>query len=765
MGSFTEIMLGDQLPFEDHIEDQVVLMTGNGVMAAWEAQGVYPDTVDLIDEAYWNEQLHTALKNIAAADVEVMIYQCRGEADRSFYQEGNHHAPFARDLDAAYMDSLFRSTLYSNRIYLTVQIHAPNKAAQGVADFFADAASDPKADIMARAERLNQLCELVQAQLREFGLRRLGYETRGNVVFSKIAEAIVYAVTGRYRQIPASTGRLGNAMFSERLKFRKSRIEFHGAGDVTYAEMYAFKEYPATTWPGMFYGLSVAPYYNTVVQSFRFLSNADALTALSRKQNWMKTGGDKAESQIKDLERAADELMNRQWVLGDHSLVAICFAESQPSMSDVGIEMWNDFAACGLVATKLTKAIQAGFLSIMPGASFWRPRPGFVKSSNFIAYSPLYNWPTGEDGSFWPGGPITTFRTKAGTPYKFSWHPPKTSDGNGNTLVTGRSGSRKTTLIGFLTAMTASRARIVALDHKRGWQFLFERMGADYGVLGNGVPNFAPLKALDRTPANLVALNELYRGCIGGKMTEEEDRRLAIGLEAVLSMPPDDRSVGELRAFFDNTPEGAGVRLEKWIWGNELGWVVDAPKDTVSFGQMSGLDVTALLDHPRARGPALFYLFHRISLLLDGTPLLLTIDEGWRALEDETFEPFIGGKLRTIRSKNGVIVFITQSPKELADSRIARLLIEQCPNQIHLANPRGRRADYVNIFGLSDGQFDALHELKVGDGQFLLLQGSDSGVIVQAPMDGLDSFIPILSASEAALTEAARRLIPEEVAA
>jgi type IV secretion system protein VirB4 len=767
--SFVETLLGDQLPFEDHIEDDVVLMTGGGVLAAYALDGVYPDTSDLIDEAYWNEQLHTTMKNIAAEDIEITTYQCRGEASRSFYRPGEHTTAFARDLDIAYLDNLYQSTLYSNRLYITIQVHAPNKAAQGIASFFADVTSDPRVDIFRRAERLKQLCDLMQSQLREFGPRRLGYRTRGWVVFSEIAEEIVYAVTGRYRQIPASTGQLSHAMFSETIKFpsrgrNKGRIEIHGAGDVTYAEIYAFKEYPATTWPGMFYGMSVAPYCNTLAQSFRFMSNATALTALGRKQNWMEIAGDKATSQTKDLALAQDQLMSRQWVLGDHSLLLICFAESEDAMAAVSTETWNDLGACGLVATRLTRALQAGFLSLLPGAGFWRPRPGFVKSSNFIAYSPLYNWPAGDESSFWPGGPIATFRTRAGTPYRFSWHPPKSQDGNANTLITGRSGSGKTFLTSFLTAMTARVARIIALDHKRGWKFMIKKMGGDYGEFGNGQALFAPLKELDATPDNLVALNQLYRGCIGGTMSEEESRRLTIGLDAVMSMPAADRNVGELRAFFDSTPEGAGVRLEKWIWGNELGWVVDAPTVSIRFGQISGFDTTSLFDNPRARGPAMFYLFHRVEQMLDGSPLLLTVDEGWKVLLDETFCPFIIGKSRAIRSKGGILVFITQSPKEFAQSGIASVLVDQCANQIHLANPRGRREDYVNVFGLSDGQFDALHELQVGDGQFLLIQG-DKGVVAGLPMQGLETFIPILSAREADLTADDRRhLVIEEVA-
>jgi len=103
-------------------------------------------------------------------------------------------------------------------------------------------------------------------------------------------------------------------------------------------------------------------------------------------------------------------------------------------------------------------------------------------------------------------------------------------------------------------------------------------------------------------------------------------------LETIMQLPPESRCLGELRAFFDAEPEGAGVRLEKWCAGNELGWVLDAPADTVRFGQLSAFDTTALLDNERARGPALSYLYHRISLWLDGTPVLIPCDEGWRAL-------------------------------------------------------------------------------------------------------------------------------------
>lgn len=740
-------LLGDLVPFEGHIADDAVLLKGNSVLACFEIGGVSPDTADAVDIATWFDQYHSTLKNIAADDVELTNYDCRGMADPELCVPGLHTVAFARDLDNAYRHNLLGDLLYCNRIFLCVQIKAPSRAAQSIGRFFADTTTNSDISLADRVRRLDDVCSLLEAQLSRFGVRRLGYVTRGQIVFDEIAEALAFAMTGVWRQVPATTGRMGHALFSEEVIFHRRHIEICGAGDPAYAVMFGFKEYPTMTIPGMLHNLSVAPYCCTLAQSFRFASNAEGLSIIGRKQNKMINAGDKAASQADELLHAADALQSRNWVLGEHSIVFIAFANSRKSLPVVGNAAWRDLAACGLTATRMTKALQGAYLSMLPGNTLWTPRPGFVTSSNFIAMAPLYNWPTGEAAGHWPGPPIATFRTLAGTPFRFHWQVQDV----GNTLVTGVTGSGKTTLVSFLVAMSAGRARIVALDHKQGWSLMIRQMGGDYAVLGAGEPHFAPLKALDASPRNIEFLTDLIRGCIGGRLTEEESRRLNLGITTVMELLPTMRSLAELRGFFDDNPEGAGARLDKWCWGNELGWVIDAPVDTVRFGQLSGLDTTALLENERARGPSLAYLYHRITLLLDGTPFLLPCDEGWRALIDPTFRGMIEKQLRTIRSRNGAVVFITQSPRDIIDSGIANILVEQCPTQFHLPNPRGMREDYVEGLKLTEGQWEALRTLQGGFGMFLLVQGIKS-TIAQLPLHGLDSFVRVLSAREEDLT-------------
>ena len=186
MSKTFEPLLGDRVPLEDHIADNVVLTKGNGTLAMFEVGGVCPDTADERDLTAWFDQFHNALKNIAADDIEITIYQCRGEAPPESCEAGLHTAPFARDFDQAYRDNLFRGLLYENRLFLAVQVHPPAALAQSIIRWFSAAPSDPRAGIEERTRRLEDICSLLRVQLGAFGLRRLGYVTRGQLIFDEL---------------------------------------------------------------------------------------------------------------------------------------------------------------------------------------------------------------------------------------------------------------------------------------------------------------------------------------------------------------------------------------------------------------------------------------------------------------------------------------------------------------------------------------------------------------------------------------------------
>jgi len=144
------------------------------------------------------------------------------------------------------------------------------------------------------------------------------------------------------------------------------------------------------------------------------------------------------------------------------------------------------------------------------------------------------------------------------------------------------------------------------------------------------------------------------------------------------------------------------------------------------------------------------FIYSTGSARLDGSPTLITVDEGWRVLLDDVFGLLVEIQIRTIRSKNGVFVFITQGAGEIRNARFANVLVEQCSTQIHLPNPRATEDDYVSGLKRTRGEFEMLRKLPKGSGLFLLCQGADA-MVAQLPLRGLDDFIAVLSGRESTL--------------
>jgi type IV secretion system protein VirB4 len=743
---FKERAVSDYIPLVGHARDDVLLHDdGSLTIVVWFG-GIAWQTEDVATIIQRQDDYHNALRNMSDDTLTISTYQCRGMADPSIYPKRILPSPFARLLDERYRENLFAGALFDNQIYVAITIHPASYVPKFVSGQIKKRSKPAKEARADRLRRLYETADLLEAKLGAYRPRRLGLRRVGHVLFSEMAEALVFAMTGIWRPIGLSTGTLKKALFSERIIFGREAIEIRTPGWSTFAAVFGMREYPTGTYPGMFAALSTAPYRCTLFHSFRFLGKATAESTINRKQNYMVGAEDKAFEQLDELRQAGNDLMANKMVLGNHSLSLIAFADSIDDLTRVATRAWRNLADSGAVVARESAALEAAFFSLIPCNERLQPRPGFISSRNFTAMAPLHNFPAGPGTSHW-GEPIALLRTTAATPYRFHWHV----DGVGNTLVTGQTGSGKTLLTGHLIAMTAGRARVIALDYKRGWELLFRAMEGDYSVLGDGEPHLAPLKALSATPKNLTFLGDLIRGCIRRDLDDEEDRRLRLALQIVMAMPPEHRSMGEIAAFLGSKANGAGAALQRWCWGNDLGWVIDAPVNTVNLrGDLQGIDLTAILENPRARGPALLTLFHYIELQIDGRPILIPNDEGWRALQDEKFRPMIERRLRTIRSFGGAFVFLTQGPDEIKQSGIGKVLVEQCPTQIMMPVDRATREDYTDVLKCTEGEWEAFSQLRKGEGRFLIRQGAQS-VIAELPLHGMDDEIATLSANQESL--------------
>jgi type IV secretion system protein VirB4 len=241
----------------------------------------------------------------------------------------------------------------------------------------------------------------------------------------------------------------------------------------------------------------------------------------------------------------------------------------------------------------------------------------------------------------------------------------------------------------------------------------------------------------------------------GGSLDAEDRAMIAEAVDANYAQAPMHRRLRFLREMFRGArrPHAGDLaaRLGAWCEEGEHAWLFDNPTDRLDVdSRVLGFDMTRLLDAPTVRTPAMMYLFHRLEQRLDGSPALIVVDEGWKALDDPVFVRRIKDWEKTIRKRNGVIGFCTQSASDALDSRIASAIIEQAATQIFFPNSRAKSADYVEGFGLTEHEFELIRTLPDTSRCFLIKRG-DHSVVARLDLSGFAGQLSVLAGTERAV--------------
>lgn len=737
------------LPYARHIDDNIIGLDSRALTMSFRLDGVSFETADTRDLNDWHAKLNGVWRNLSDPRLAVWTHIVRRADDN--YPTGNFRSAFARDLDAKYRAQMSSTRLYINELYITLVIHPGAAPKEKLAAMFAKMKGDKEPVVEVNDEAVQLLREKgrdLEAYLGRYNPVPLGLYEHNGLMFSEPMEMMQLILTGQKRRVPLVRGHLGEAIYASRVIFGREALEIRDAGEASFAGVLGIKEYPATTWPGLWDDMLKAKFAFVATQSFTFLTKGSARAVMERKQNQMQKANDRASSQVNALDDALDDLLSNRFVMGDHQFSMMVYGETIDRLDKNLSAARGTLADSGMVVAREDLAIEGAFWSQFPGNFSRRVRPGAITSRNFAALSPFHTYPAGKaEGNHW-GPAVSLLRTAAMSPFYFNFH----AGDLGHTFICGPSGSGKTVVQNFMLAQLEKLGvQQVFIDKDRGAEIFVRACGGVYLSLKNGAPTgFAPLKALDYTPSNMVFLSQLIRKLVtpaDRALTVQEERQIEDGIAALKPMAPAQRSLSALRALMgQRDAEGIGARLEKWTRGGSLGWVLDNDVDEISLdARFLGFDMTDFLDNPEVRTPMMMYLFHRIATLVDGRRLVVDIDEFWKALGDESFRGLAQDGLKTYRKQNAMMVFGTQSPADVLKSEISHTILEQCHTKIFMPNAYGSEKDYREGFGLTGEEYRLIREeLTPESRRFLVKQGHNS-VVVELDLTSMSDELAVLS--------------------
>lgn len=743
---------GIHLPYARHVDD-VTLATRDGLLLQTiRLGGLLFETADTAELNYRAELRDAMLRAIGSSRFAIYHHVVRRRAEALLTSK--FCDALSTKIDERWCERLSNREMFVNELFITI-LRRPMQGRVGVLDrirsFAGRATNDKKVIEATEVRALNAASEALVASLGSYDPRILGVYQSGHGYRSEPLEFLSHLYNGQMRPVVLPYGDLGQHIPFRRVSFGADAFELAPIGHLarSFGAVVSIKDYPAQTLSGMFDELYRMPFEMTVSQSFSFVERGEALGRMNLALRRMRSTDDEALSLRTELASAKDNVAAGRANFGEHHSSIALSAGSLEALDTQVAEVTATLADLGIVAVREDVALEPAYWAQFPGNFRYIPRKALISTANFAGLASLHNFPVGRARDNHWGDAVTLFETTAAGPYFFNFH----HNDLGNFTIIGPSGSGKTVVLNFLLAQARKyNPRIVFFDKDRGAELFIRAIGGQYDRLRPGAGSGLNPLQLDDTPANRQFLIE-WLSLLAGKIEDDDLETIKDAVDANFSQPIKDRRLCNLVALFRGGkrpgPDDLYARMRPWWGDGERAWLFDNEEDLTDLSAATvGFDMTAILDDPISRTPALLYFFHRVEERLDGTPAIIVVDEGWKALDDDVFVRRIKDWEKTIRKRNGIVGFATQSAQDALESRIASAIIEQAATQIFMVNPKARAEDYIDGFGLSSHEFELVRTLPDSAHCFLIRHGNES-VIARLNLSGEKEILTILSGREA----------------
>ena len=747
--------VSQHVPYLRHVDGQTVKTKDGMFVTCLEVAGFCFQTAD-------QDEIDRRLKSRndfvrALNDSRFAVYSHIIRRQTEAVSGGDFQNDICAEIDRRYMEDLRTRRMFVNDLHLTI-VRRGFQGRVGLADMlgkrFRKGLGSRREEFEREAvEELREAAARCEKEFGSYGCRILKVVERPEGVFSETCEFLAQLLNGG-GEIAVALPRMGldGYLPTRRILFGRRAMEMRGAvdGDTRFGAIISLREYPPWTGAGMIDGLLKVPGEFIVSQSFSLQDRGPVLEEISKIERQISSS-DEAGTEVESaIGTARNEVATGRSVMGHHHLTVLCLGRTLKEMEFCTGEVVKEATRSGALFVREDLNAEAAFWAQMPGNFSYVARKSLISSANFMGFASLHNFATGQRaGNHW-GPAVSAMQSTSQTPYYFNFHRRDV----GHFTVVGPTGSGKTVFLSFILSQAmriSPQPRCVFFDKDRGADAFFRGIGGRYEALVPGEKTgFNPLQ-LDGTDSDRTFLSQLLRFLVrpsdGRNLKAHEGKIVNAAVDQIFNIPKLERRFRDVKDLLRGAEraghEDLSSRFERWT--GEKGWLFDNDVDQWDGGAgLIGFDITRILEDDDLRTAALGYIFHRVESLLDGTPMLVFIDEGWRVLKDDKFSSFVNDKLKTIRKKNGIVGFGTQSAKDIVGSLMSHTLLEQTRTNIFFPNVKADEESYIGGFKLSRREFEWVRSTSPEARQCLIKHDLDS-VVVSLDLAGMPDLVKLMS--------------------
>lgn len=746
----------DFVPYACHYDAHTVLTKNGELLQVFKMTGFAGEVIGRKTRGL-REVLREAIKeHIATDDFALWITTVRRH--QNLDPGGDFDDPFSAVLADRWSQTHALDRQYTNEVYITIIRDGMDFNYLKPKDFMLSFSSKllarkHKKFLKKAHQELQDVTEEMLNSLAQFGAKRLGIYQKEGVYHSELLQFFSKILHLEDVPEPLPAQDLSETLVDAPIAFGFNSFEVHAKEGKHFGAMLTLKEYyelPSKTLDDFLQ----LPMRFVITQTLDFVNSSKARKRFDELYRTLQSGGSEALIKVLRLEEMLDD-KGKTNAFGESQL-SICIIADQLNELENNIRMANNaLCSLGMVCVRRDLRMEECFWAQLPANFYYISRLRYMSTLFVGGFASLYNFPAGQRlGNHW-GPAATVFRTMKGTPYFFNFHV----EDNGHTSLIGPFGTGKTVLMNFLVASARKYdARLFFFDQERASKVFIKAIKGYYTIIEPTVASeeyaFNPLLIPDGEENRQFLYKWLgYLLKSAGHEVSQDDMRALVGaLGKTMPQPNEKRRLSTLVSYL---PPALQERFSLWIKGGKYGHLFDNDKKHVLdlTQQVYGFGMSRLVKDKVALVPVLSYLFHHIEMELDGqTPTMIVLDEAWNLVNNAAFAPYLEHWLITLREKNAMVIFASESVKDVSKTEITRAITKQIATKIFLPNVDAFSCSnaYRNVWGLSDSEFKQLESMEPHKRQFMLKQRGNA-VVIELDLSGFPE-LPVLSGGDKTVT-------------
>ncbi len=757
--SSREVHVRDFIPYHCHWNKNTILTKNKELIQIIKISGFSFETADDEDLESRKHLRNLLFKSLASGNINLYFNTVRKKKPLDFSKSNLSFDPtlkipndFVTYLGNEWKKKYDNTESYFNELYITI-IYKADTAGVAILQHYikminhASNKSEWESEMRTIFESLEEMSMRVVNTFKDYEARILSVVDSEDGSYCEMLEFLGTLVNcGQSSPVLVPRASIDQYLPTSRLLFGGKSMEARSPKGFWYAGIISIFEYGPFTHASTFDRFLLLPFEFILSQSFSFANRAVAIGTMQTQQKRMINAGDKAVSQIEEINVALDMAMSGEIAFGEHHLSLLCKADEIKELENILSVAGVEIANCGMQSVRETVNLEPSYWGQLPGNNDYIVRKCTINSLNLACFASMHNYPLGKiSGNHW-GDFVTVLETTSGTPYFFNFHVRDV----GHTLIIGPTGAGKTVLMNFLCAQAQKfKCRMFFFDKDRGAEIFIRALSGVYNVIDPGANcGFNPLQLPD-TSENRTFLLEWMRILVTiteSHLSADDIKLLTQAIEGNYKLDKKDRKLSNIVPFLGmDGPDTLAGRIAMWHGRGSHARVFDNDIDIMDLSQdrVFGFEMAELLKDKICLAPALVYIFHRINLSLDGSSTMIVLDEAWALIDNPVFAPKIKDWLKVLRKLNTFVIFATQSVEDAAKSMISDTLIQQTATQIFLPNLKATDV-YRSSFMLSKREYEIIKTTDPSSRYFLVKQGINS-VVARVNLSGMDNIINVLS--------------------